>query len=51
MYKNFMSIEWTEVNTFVLPWTTHSRVSGIAIGVQVAKNTGSSRDDKGRTPK
>lgn len=46
-----MSIECIDVNTLVLPCTTHSRVSGIAIGVQVAKNTGSSRDDKGKNPK
>lgn len=50
-YRNFMSMEWMDVKTLVLPWTTHSRVSGIAMGVQVARKTGSSRDDKGRTPK
>lgn len=43
-----MSIEWIVVNTFVAPWTTHSRVSGIAIGVQVAMNTGSFRLHRGR---
>lgn len=46
-----MSIECSDVKTFVFPSTIQSRVSGIAIGLQVAKNTGSSRDDKGRNPK
>lgn len=41
MCMNFMSIEWMDVKTLVAPWTTHSLVSGIATGVQVAKNTGS----------
>lgn len=38
---NFMSIEWMAVNTVVEPWTTASRVSGIATGLQVARKTGS----------
>lgn len=44
----FMSIEWIVVNTFVAPCTMHSRVSGIAIGVHVAKNTGSLRLHSGK---
>lgn len=51
MYRNFMSMEWMDVKTLVLPCTTHSRVSGMASGVQVARNTGSSRDDNGKQPK
>lgn len=47
-WTNFMSMEWMEVKIAVLPWTTHSRVSGIATGVQVAKKTGSFRLHKGR---
>lgn len=43
-----MSIEWIEVKTLVLPWTTHSRVSGIATGVHVARKTGSERLHRGR---
>lgn len=42
-----MSIEWIDVNMLVVPWTTHSRVSGMATGVQVATNTGSWRDESG----
>lgn len=45
---NFMSIEWIVVKTDVFPWTTHSRVSGMAIGVQVARKTGSFRLQSGR---
>lgn len=48
---NFMSIEWMLVKTFVAPCTTHSRVSGIATGVQLAKNTGSFRLHSGRNDK
>lgn len=44
----FISIEWIVVKTFVAPCTIHSRVSGIAIGVQVAKNTGSLRLHSGK---
>lgn len=51
MCMNFMSIECMVVKTFVAPWTTHSRVSGIAIGVQVARNTGSLRLHNGRKDK
>lgn len=47
-WMNFISIEWIEVNTLVLPCTTHSRVSGIATGVHVARNTGSLRLQSGR---
>lgn len=43
-----MSIEWMEVKTDVDPWTTHSRVSGMATGVHVARNTGSLRLQSGR---
>lgn len=45
---NRMSIEWIEVKTLVAPWTTHSLVSGIATGVQVAKKTGSFRLHRGK---
>lgn len=48
IWMNFMSIEWIVVKTEVLPWTTHSRVSGIATGVHVAKKTGSLREQSGR---
>lgn len=51
MWMNFMSMEWMEVNTFVAPCTTHSRVSGIAMGVHVARNTGSLRLHNGRNDK
>ena len=47
----FISIECIVVNTFVAPCTTHSRVSGIAIGVHVAKNTGSLRLHNGKYDK
>lgn len=47
----FISIEWIVVNTFVAPCTMHSRVSGIAIGVHVAKNTGSFRLHNGKYDK
>jgi hypothetical protein len=47
----FMSIEWMVVKTFVAPWATHSLVSGMAIGVHVAKNTGSFRLHNGRNDK
>jgi hypothetical protein len=44
-------MEWMVVNTFVAPCTTHSLVSGIATGVQVARNTGSFRLQSGRKDK
>lgn len=47
----FISIECIVVKTFVAPCTTHSRVSGMAIGVHVAKNTGSLRLQSGRNDK
>lgn len=51
MWMNFMSMECMEVNTLVAPCTTHSRVSGMAIGVHVARNTGSFRLHRGRKDK
>ena len=47
MCINFMSMAWMEVKTLVAPWTTHSRVSGIATGVHMATNTGSFREHRG----
>ena len=44
------SMLWIEVKMFVAPWTTHSLVSGIAIGVHHDKNTGSFREQRGNTP-
>ena len=44
------SMLWIEVKIFVAPWTTHSRVSGIAIGVHHDRKTGSLREHKGNTP-
>ena len=48
MLTNFMSIECTDVKMLVAPWATHSRVSGMAMGVHVATNTGSFRLHRGR---
>ena len=44
------SMLWMDVKMFVAPCTTHSRVSGIAIGVHQERNTGSFLEHKGRTP-
>ena len=44
------SIEWMEVKILVAPCTTHSRVSGIAMGVHHDRKTGSFREQRGRTP-
>lgn len=49
--RNVMSMAWIEVKTLVAPWTTHSRVSGMATGVQVARNTGSFREQSGTKDK
>jgi len=35
---------------FVAPWTTHSLVSGMAIGVHQDRKTGSLREQSGKTP-
>lgn len=51
MWTNFMSMAWMEVKTLVAPWTTHSLVSGMATGVQEARNTGSLRLHSGRNDK
>lgn len=47
----FMSIECIVVKTFVAPCTTHSLVSGMAMGAQAAKNTGSFRLHSGKNDK
>ena len=39
-----------EVKIFVAPCTTHSLVSGIAMGVHQDRNTGSFREHSGKTP-
>ena len=44
------SMLWMDVKMFVAPCTTHSRVSGIAIGVHQERNTGSFLEHKGKTP-
>ena len=44
------SMLWMDVKMFVAPCTTHSRVSGIAIGVHQERNTGSFLEHKGNTP-
>lgn len=48
---NLISIECIDVNTLVAPCTTHSLVSGIATGVQVARKTGSFLLHSGRNDK
>ena len=44
------SMLWIEVKMLVAPWTTHSRVSGIAMGVHQDTKTGSFREQRGNTP-
>ena len=39
---------WTVVKILVAPWTTHSRVSGMATGVHRAISTGSLRLHSGK---
>ena len=46
-WRKVMSMAWMEVKTLVAPCTTHSLVSGMATGVQVARNTGSFREHSG----
>ena len=44
------SMLWMDVKMFVAPCTTHSRVSGIAMGVHQERKTGSFLEHKGKTP-
>lgn len=44
------SMLWMDVKIFVAPCTTHSRVSGMAMGVHHDKKTGSLREQRGNTP-
>ena len=50
MEVNLKSMLWMDVKMFVAPCTTHSRVSGIAIGVHQERKTGSFREHNGKTP-
>jgi len=46
MWRYLMSMACTEVKTEVEPCTTHSLVSGMAIGVHLARKTGCCRGHK-----